>query len=273
MGVQMREEILTQLCAIEADDGVRILYACESGSRAWGFPSPDSDYDVRFIYLRPRDWYLSIDLEHKRDVIECPIDGMLDITGWDLRKALRLLRNSNPPLIEWLGSPVVYWDKYEIRSRMHALAARYHSPKSCAHHYLHMAHGNFRDYLEGPMIKYKRYFYVLRPILAINWIERDMGVMPTEFARLAAAVVDDPELRAAIDRLLADKLASNERDLRPRIEPLSAFIESELARLEQAVLEDGFARPAVPVDEFNALFRAALDEVWSRTACVVNAGG
>jgi len=263
ISAQTRDTILSRLHDIESDHGVRVLYACESGSRAWGFPSPDSDYDVRFIYLRPRDWYLSIDLEHRRDVIECPIDGSLDITGWDLRKALRLLRNSNPPLIEWLGSPIVYWDKYEIRSRMRALAERFYSPKNCVHHYLHMAQGNCHKYLSGPRISYKRYFYVLRPILAIHWIERGMGVMPTEFAKLVAGVVEAPELRAAIDRLLADKLASNERDKRPRIESISAFIESELARIERATLEDKFARFVVPVEEFNELFRWAMGEVWA----------
>jgi hypothetical protein len=147
---------------------------------------------------------------------------------------------------------------------MRALAERHYSPKNCVHHYLHMAHRNFRDYLEGPMIKYKRYFYVLRPILAMNWIERGMGVMPTEFAKLVAGVVHDPGLRAAIDQLLAAKLASNERDMRPRIEPVSAFIESELARLEQAAREDRFARPDVPVAAFDDLFRSALAEVWAQ---------
>lgn len=91
------EVILDRLAAIERAEGVRILYACESGSRAWGFPSRDADYDVRFIYLRPCDWYLSIDVETKRDVIELPIDDLYDINGWDLRKALKLLRKLNPP--------------------------------------------------------------------------------------------------------------------------------------------------------------------------------
>jgi predicted nucleotidyltransferase len=103
----MREKIHAYLRDIETREEIRILYACESGSRAWGFPSIDSDYDVRFIYLHPRDWYLSIDLQQKRDVIECSVDHHLDINGWDLRKALQLLRKGNPPLMEWLGSPIV----------------------------------------------------------------------------------------------------------------------------------------------------------------------
>ncbi len=104
--MSVRDEILTHLEVIEARESVRVLYACESGSRAWGFPSADSDYDVRFIYLHPRDWYLAIDLERKRDVIESPITDHLDVSGWDLRKALQLLRKFNPPLMEWLGLPI-----------------------------------------------------------------------------------------------------------------------------------------------------------------------
>jgi len=103
----MRDTILSRLDQIETQHGVKILYACESGSRAWGFPSTDSDYDVRFLYVHPAEWYLSVD--EKRDVIERPLTPEnFDIGGWDLRKALRLFRKSNPPLLEWLGSPNIY---------------------------------------------------------------------------------------------------------------------------------------------------------------------
>jgi predicted nucleotidyltransferase len=186
----MKERIRARLQDIEISEEVRILYACEAGSRAWGFPSADSDYDVRFIYLHPRDWYLSIDLERKRDVIECPIDDQLDITGWDLRKALQLLRKFNPPLMEWLGSPIVYGEEFTIAAQMRELMSKYYSPVACLYHYLHMAQGNYRDYLKGPTVWIKKYFYVLRPILAINWIERDLGVVPTEFQVLVEQVVD-----------------------------------------------------------------------------------
>ena len=106
----MEQLIHSRLIEIEAKNAIKIVYACESGSRAWGFPSANSDYDVRFIYIRPVDWYLSI--YEKRDVIEYPIDEQLDISGWDLKKALQLLRKTNPPLLEWLGSPIVYLEEY-----------------------------------------------------------------------------------------------------------------------------------------------------------------
>ena len=108
------EEIQRSIDEIEQSENVTVLYACESGSRAWGFHSQDSDYDVRFIYAHPPDWYLSVDLEKKRDVIERPILDDLDVSGWDLRKSLQLFRKSNPPLLEWLDSPIVYRDRFDV---------------------------------------------------------------------------------------------------------------------------------------------------------------
>lgn len=161
----MKEKIIARLNNVETEECVKILYACESGSRAWGFPSADSDFDVRFLYLHPKDWYLSIDLEQKRDVIERPISDQIDLSGWDLRKALWLFRKSNPPLLEWLGSPIVYWERYSTATQMRQLAETYYSPKACMYHYLHMARGNYREYLKGEHVWIKKYFYVLRPIL------------------------------------------------------------------------------------------------------------
>jgi predicted nucleotidyltransferase len=80
---------------------------------------------VRFLYARPVEWYLSIDLEHRRDVIEVPIAGNLDINGWDLRKALQLFRRSNLPLLEWLGSPIVYYERYTVAAKMRRAGATF----------------------------------------------------------------------------------------------------------------------------------------------------
>jgi len=262
-GHLLREKIRARLKDIEIEKEVRVLYACESGSRAWGFPSVDSDYDVRFIYLHPRDWYLSINVEHKRDVIERPVENQLDISGWDLRKALQLLRKCNPPLMEWLVSPIVYWEEFTITARMHELVSKYFSPVACLYHYLHMAKGNYRDYLKGPEVWIKKYFYVLRPILAINWIERGFGVVPTEFQVLVEQVVDALELEEEIGKLIEARRRGEELDRGPRIAPISEFIESELARLENKRFEREYHRPIASVEEFNDLFRSALDEVWA----------
>jgi predicted nucleotidyltransferase len=254
----VEETIRFHLNKIEASENIRIVYACESGSRAWGFPSADSDYDVRFLYVRPVAWYLSID--DKRDVIERPIYEGLDINGWDLKKALQLFRKSNPPLLEWLGSPIVYLEKYSVAGRMRQLATVHYSPTACLYHYLHMARGNFRDYLKGDEVWVKKYFYVLRPILAMNWIEKGWGVVPTNFNVLVNQLVTEPKLRSEIDRLLAAKRAGAELDQGPRIAPISEFIESELERWERHEIAD--YKVTLSGDKLDELFRESLTEVW-----------
>ncbi|MBA3805434.1 MAG: nucleotidyltransferase domain-containing protein [Acidobacteria bacterium] len=256
----MEERIKTSLLEIERDEGVRIFYACESGSRAWGFPSADSDYDVRFLYVRARDWYLSVDVEKKRDVIERPITDELDVSGWDIRKALMLLKKSNPPLLEWLGSPIIYREKFGIADRLRKLLPEYYSPKACLHHYLHMAQGNYREYLKGETVRVKKYFYVLRPILAIKWIEEYDEVVPTEFGVLVERIVKDGELKAIITDLIERKKSGGELDRGPVIPQISEFIRVELERLEKNSGE--FRAPRTTTEKLNEVFRASLSEVW-----------
>ena len=189
----MRQIINSRLAEIEVNQNIKIVYACESGSRAWGFPSANSDYDVRFIYIRPLDWYLSIN--EKRDVIEYPLEAELDINGWDLKKALKLLQKTNPPLLEWLGSPIVYLEKSNVAQNMRQLAKEYSLPSVCLYHYLHMARGNFREYLQGDIVWVKKYFYVLRPLLAMIWIENGLGIVPTDFNVVVEKLQLDPELK------------------------------------------------------------------------------
>jgi uncharacterized protein len=239
---------LTQLATVEQ---VRVLYACESGSRAWGFPSQNSDYDVRFIYVRPRNWYLAIDSAQQRDVIERPITDELDISGWDLRKALQLLRKSNPPLLEWLHSPIVYYQENDVRQRLRQLALQYFNPQACQNHYLSMARNNYREYLRAETVWIKKYFYVLRPLLAINWLESRPGFPPLEFSVLVEALITSPLLKAEIDELLARKKAGEELAQGPRNPIISAFLEQELVRLEQVKLPPTLPeRDLAPLNEF-----------------------
>src|SRR5689334_4705492 len=153
---EIQSEIREELSRIEASQDCRILLAVESGSRAWGFESSDSDYDVRFVYIRRPEWYLSVDLDLRRDVIERPISDLLDISGWDIRKTLRLFAKSNPPLLEWLSSPIVYVKRYQFPDALKALLPDYFSPVSSTYHYLHMAQGNYRDYLKGDTVWLKK---------------------------------------------------------------------------------------------------------------------
>lgn len=256
----VQHQILEELQRIEQEEEVRILYACESGSRAWGFPSKDSDYDVRFLYIRPLEWYLSI--FEKRDVIERPISNMLDINGWDLKKALNLFRKSNPPLLEWLQSPIVYRENYSIAEQIRGISPLTFSPKSCMHHYLHMAKGNYREYLQGEQVKIKKYFYVLRPILACEWIERFNTMPPIEFHLLVDGLVPEgSELKAVIQDLLVRKIAGDEMDYEPRINPINEFLEERMAYYEQMASRMRTAEGSQD-HQLDELFRSALKEVW-----------
>lgn len=258
MNEMMEGLIKTRLAQIESENNIRIVYACESGSRAWGFPSLNSDYDIRFIFIRPIEWYLSIN--EKRDVIECPIKDQLDINGWDLKKALQLLRKTNPPLLEWLGSPIIYLEKYTIPEKMREFAAEYYSPTACLYHYLHMARGNFRDYLQGDIVWVKKYFYVLRPILAMRWIEEGRGIAPTDFNVTLEQLVLPGELKQAITSLLESKRAGGELDRGDRIPIISEFIESELKRWELSEFPKSVI--ATNGDLLDVFFRESVAKVW-----------
>ena len=243
---------------IERDHNVCVLYAVESGSRAWGFASSNSDFDVRFIYIHTPEWYLSI--REKRDVIEIPVNDDLDITGWDLRKALGLLHRNNPPLLEWLGSPIVYMEQFGLAEKMRQFVASSFSPRRCMHHYLHMAKGNFREYLKSDTVRVKKYFYVLRPILACLWIERHNTMPPTEFDKLYQDANLSPSLKHEIDNLLERKMAGGELDMEPRIEVINEFLEGQLKHF--ASMANELESPELDVEALDDLFREMLQTVW-----------
>lgn len=225
----MEKIILDNLKAIEAKEGVKILLAIESGSRAWGFASPDSDYDVRFIYVRKTQDYLK--LQGQRDVIEWVLDDVLDINGWDLDKALRLLHKSNPTLLEWLRSPIVYHISPEIEG-LGELAKQYFEPKKAVFHYLKMAENNYKNYLLDEQVRAKKYFYALRPILAALWILNRQTIPPIEFDQLVEAeLVED--LKPVVADLLAIKQNLSESGLIDCVSALNIYIETELARLRE----------------------------------------
>jgi len=241
--------VQSELANLESAHGVRVLYACESGSRAWGFASRDSDYDVRFLYVHRRDWYLSV--ENHRDVIEMEIHDNLDISGWELRKALRLLKKSNPPLLEWLRSPIVYAQDEMFVAGFRELATAYYSPQRCFAHYLHMASGQARQYLKGDTVRLKKYLYVLRPLLACRWIERGLGQVPVRFDELAYGVVDNNiHVLLALAELVTLKMEGDELDEDRRVDVLDEFINSELQRLRLALPPDEAPLEVEPLNRF-----------------------
>lgn len=229
-------EINEKLDEIERKEGVRILHAVESGSRAWGFASPDSDYDVRFVYVRPKEEYLRLD--EPRDVIEWQLDEVLDINGWDLRKALRQFAKGNATLFEWSGSPIVYRTTKEW-SRIKEVSKQFFSEKAAVYHYYGTANSTLQGYLLGDAVRYKKYFYALRPLLAARFIEEYHVAPPVLFDNLLK--IDLPEeLRQAIDELLEAKKRTTEGEENPQMPVIRDFIVSETERQKQIAddLED-----------------------------------
>ena len=226
VSAEVRSAVEAQLAALEREHDVTVLFACESGSRGWGFASPDSDYDVRFVYVHKLPWYLSV--ERQRDVIEVPISDELDVSGWELRKALQLMRASNPVLLEWLRSPVVYRDEQAWSQRLRGLAEQYFSPVRSYHHYLSMARKTMAHHLSGDSVRYKKYFYALRPLLAARWIREIGGVPPMRFAELASRLLTDAALLEELNALLAKKMRSGEAATSAPWQGIQAFMEAEM---------------------------------------------
>lgn len=258
---EMRRVILERLDRVEAEHGVRVLYACESGSRAWNFASPDSDYDVRFIYVRPKDWYLSYDIERRRDVIEEPIVDTIDLSGWDLRKTLYLFTRTNGALLEWLRSPIRYRERGSAAQQLRELAPTAIDMRALCFHYSHMARRNAREYLFCDQVRLKKYFYVLRPLLAIRHIEQGRGIPPVPFEDLVESVAPEA-LRSAVAGLLALKRASAELGLGAPIPEINDFIEREFER--HGAMFVGPGRPDVNEcrqvrARLNELFRESLE--------------
>ena len=249
----MKETILQKLLELEQKENIKILYACESGSRAWGFASPDSDFDVRFIYVRRLGHYLSI--AETTDVVGLPVNEVLDVGGWDLKKSLKLFLKSNAPLYEWLQSPIVYKKEDNFIKELHGLMPVYFSQRSAANHYLSMATNTLQDDLQGEEVKLKRYFYALRPALACLWIVEKQTVPPMEFEPLRI-LITDLVVQKLIDNLLDRKKDADEKAL---IEPI-AMLNNWLSKTLDYCKERVSSLPSVRKDtvELDAFFRKYL---------------
>ena len=226
---RMRIAISEKLREIESKEHVKIIMAVESGSRAWGFESPDSDYDVRFIYVHSKEEYLRLD--EVRDVIEWQLDDVLDINGWDVKKALQLLYKSNPTVFEWRASPIIYRGSAEFE-RLKELLPVYFSKKKGLYYYLHMAETNYREYLKTDEVRIKKYFYVLRPLLAAKWILDYNCPPPMLFSELMREELD-AALKSEVDRLLKMKREFPEMGVAPRVQILNDYIECTMEMIKK----------------------------------------
>jgi len=234
----LTSHILPTLAQIERERAVKIWFAVESGSRAWGFESTDSDYDIRFIYLSSMADYLTV--FPRRDVIEnadvISPDALLDFSGWDFRKFLGLVTKSNPICFEWMQSTIVY-QQAPIWSRVRQLVVPFFSPKAAMHHYLSMARHNYREHMRdgtSPSVKLKKYLYITRPLLCCRWIERDptAGPPPMPFMEALNAAAIPDELRSELLALVERKKSGEELDEGPAVPCINGFIDSELGRLK-----------------------------------------
>jgi len=246
-----------QLFKVESKYDVKILFACEAGSRAWGLHSNHSDYDVRFIYVHPLDWYLDID--QKRDVIEHPMTKELDLSGWDLRKTLLLLRKSNPPLLEWLHSDIIYIKEEPFYYEMKNLAKRAFSAKACLFHYLNMAKRNAKIIFQKDRIKVKQYVNVLRPLLACKAIEAENSFPTVNFPNLVAKLITDDHLKKELNLLIQWKQTEQEYISVPNLPLINQYIEIELQYLEDYVNTVPTIKADV-TEELNQFFRKMIKE-------------
>lgn len=267
----MEHEIKQKLASLETQHGIKILHACESGSRAWGFESMDSDWDVRFIYMHDPEWYSAVfpeelDIESKQ-AINLPLDkNLIDMAGWDLRKTFGLMYNSNPVVWEWLTSPMLYRSEPGVLAMLQETAQEYYRRNACIHHYYNMANGNFMDYIMVPQAKpvpkdvvVKKYLYVIRPVLACLWRMNRESPPPMELSKLIQAEFHriDSGARSAIEQLVMRKKAGVELGLGPPIPTLDRWLSEKLREIfEFKETMDGF--PERSVTDLNNRFREVL---------------
>ena len=221
------ENIKHLLRQIEESKKVKILFACETGSRAWGFPSPDSDFDIRFIYMHERDWYLS--LSKKDDTIEF-MDGDLDITGWDLKKSLTLLKKSNAPLVERFQSPIEYYSVPGFRDEFKTLIGEYYSPTAVFFHHHSLAYKFWSDLKGKGLVKLKSYFYLLRSLLSCNWIMNNKAVLPMHMDALMQYI--DNDLRVQLNQLIEIKAGKDESYLHLADASINEWIDGMFSRMD-----------------------------------------
>jgi predicted nucleotidyltransferase len=252
----MKNRILKELDNIEHTHSVRIIYACESGSRAWGFASKDSDYDVRFIYAHPNDWYLSI--AEKKDVIEIPVNQELDISGWDIRKSLRLLRKSNSPLLEWLSSPIVYKNVEAAVVPFYTLSKRAFLPESSCHHYLSMARNSIAKFQNEQDVKIKSYLYAARTLLCCKWIIERINQPPMQIQDLLNEYLPTGKIRNFLDALIDLKGNDSESTRIERSSQFEEYMNEEFHSLDAKIPKNP---DKIPLKEFDSVFKNILERL------------
>jgi len=252
----MKTQITHYLKQIEQDRNIKILLACETGSRAWGFPSPDSDYDVRLIYLHKRDWYLG--LIDQKDSLQIMLENNeLDFSGWDLRKCLRLLMKSNAALLERIQSPIIYQADTAFMKEIMTVAAPCYSRRSTLHHYLGLAKKNYAGICESKQYKLKKFFYALRAATACRWIITKDQMPPIEFQTMLYTLDIDDSIIARIEELVELKSTSSESYLHQGDNKILEFIDENIIQAKNNANNLPVSHP--DVKKLNAFFLKTLN--------------
>lgn len=245
-------DIDARLAGIEAEHGVRVPWAIESGSRAWGFASPDSDYDCRFLYVRSRKAYA--DLWPARDVIETPLEGLLDVNGWDLRKAVRLAVAGNATVGEWLRSPWVYTGEEQFRDDLLDLVSQVTDPLRVRRHYLHVGRAQWARADDGAgTVRLKRVFYAIRPAVTLHWLDAHQGVPPMNLDALLAETAVPDAVRFEIAELRDLKSHTRELGSAPAPKAIAHWAESTFAEVDDEFRAPSADLRARATDGFLAL--------------------
>lgn len=230
----MKELIKNKIEQLKAEKGIEVLFAAESGSRAWGFESPDSDYDVRLIYTFPRTRYIQV--ETVLEDINLPVDeNLIDLSAWELRKAARLVSiKSNASPFEWIQSPIIYGEVEGFREEFSQVIKSYFQPSLMVYHYLGLAKGTYFKFLQGDQIQIKKYFYALRPILCALWILERNEVAPLVFDEVRTILREETVIEA-IEALLNEKERADEGHLIAADSTLQNFIVTSLEHITERV--------------------------------------
>lgn len=245
--IVMKTRILEKLNEIERDKNIEILFAVESGSRAWGFASPDSDYDIRFVYKHKTDWYLN--LWEQKDTIQFMTEDELDGSGWDIKKALKLLSKSNASLLGWLFSPIVYRSSRTFLEEMKKVATNNFNPVAGFFHY-HSMNKNFEETLGSSEMTLKSYFYAIRTALCANWIYKKETVPPVNFRELYRLL--DDKFCSLLDELILLKSKHIEKSDEPIDKRLIDLVKGIVAKNNEVRNDLKNVKPNP--EDFNALF-------------------
>lgn len=240
---------------VEKENNMKILLAVESGSRAWGFESKNSDWDVRFIYVHKPEWYMTVNPQC--DVIEHMYPDDVDLAGWELRKALALLQKSNPSLLEWFHSPIIYYQDEAFAQSILSIEKDYFNPISTMYHYNSIANKHNARYLNKESAPMKPFLYFLRGILACRWIEMHKSIPPVRFQDLLETTVTEEDIKQKVYELIAIKKEAKEYDMQSIDLQLVKYAKDLSAHFDQTISS---FRP-----EQSKASAAALDQILFNT--------